>query len=124
MSKYNLEPISLEKLSTVPIADRGGKVRVEHVARPHSPGDRFDQWLDKLPRLLAADQLRHVVEAIRQARSLGKPVLWGMGGHVVKCGLAPTLLDLMHRGYVQGFVMNGSTAIHDFEIAIAGCTRL
>src|SRR5690606_31069246 len=59
---------------------------------------------------------------IREARAKGKPVIWGMGGHVVKCGLSPILLDLMRRGYVQGFAMNGSTAIHDFEIAIAGCT--
>lgn len=122
MSKYNLEPISLQKLSTVPIAERGGKVRIEHFAGAHTPGASFDSWLERLPRLLAADQLRELVRVIREARAKGKPVIWGMGGHVVKCGLTPILLDLMRRGYVQAFVMNGSTAIHDFEIAIAGCT--
>lgn len=122
MSKYNLEPISLEKLSTVPIAERGGKVQIEHFAGAHTPGASFDTWLERLPRLLAADQLRELVRVIREARAKGKPVIWGMGGHVVKCGLTPILLDLMRRGYVQAFVMNGSTAIHDFEIAIAGCT--
>ncbi len=122
MSKYNLEPISLEKLSTIPIAERGGKVQIEHFATAHTPGAGFDAWLRRLPALLAADQLRELVRVIRDARSKGKPVIWGMGGHVVKCGLSPVLLDLMRRGYVQAFVMNGSTAIHDFEIAIAGCT--
>ena len=51
-----------------------------------------------------------------------RAILWGMGGHVIKCGLAPVLLDLMHRGYASGFVLNGSAAIHDFEIALAGHT--
>jgi hypothetical protein len=45
-----------------------------------------------------------------------------MGGHVIKCGLAPVLADLMRRGYVTAFAMNGSAAIHDFEIALAGHT--
>jgi hypothetical protein len=75
-----------------------------------------------LPRLLAADSLRAVIEAILQAKAKGKPVIWGMGGHVIKCGLAPILIDLMHRKLATAFAMNGSAAIHDFEIAIAGCT--
>ena len=45
-----------------------------------------------------------------------------MGGHVVKCGLGDVLLDLMRRGWVSGFVMNGAASIHDFELAIAGQT--
>ncbi len=56
------------------------------------------------------------------ARARKKMILWGMGGHVIKCGLAPILLDLMRRGYVTAFVMNGAASIHDFEIAIAGQT--
>lgn len=122
MSKYNLEPISLEKLSTIPIADRGGKVKAEHFGLPYSAGTGFSAWLESLPKILAAGDLRAVVAVLREAKAKGKPILWGMGGHVVKCGLASVLLDLMNRGYVQAFAMNGSTAIHDFEIAIAGCT--
>jgi len=49
-------------------------------------------------------------------------ILWGLGGHVIKCGLAPILIDLMHRGYATAFALNGAAAIHDFEIAIAGQT--
>lgn len=59
---------------------------------------------------------------MERARANRKPVVWGMGGHVVKCGLAPVLLDLMRRGYATAFAMNGSAAIHDFEIALAGHT--
>ena len=49
-------------------------------------------------------------------------ILWGLGGHVIKCGLAPVLIDLMQRGYATAFALNGAAAIHDFEIAIAGQT--
>src|SRR5207248_1925539 len=62
------------------------------------------------------------VDAIVAARAKGRAMLWGMGGHVIKCGLAPVLLDLMRRGYVTAFALNGSAAIHDFEIALAGHT--
>ena len=78
--------------------------------------------LDSLPKLLAADAFRGVIEALRRAKQQKRAILWGMGGHVVKCGLADVLLDLMRRGWVTGFVMNGAASIHDFEIAIAGQT--
>ena len=71
-----------------------------------------------MPRLLAGDPLRGVVAAILAARAAGKPVLWGLGGHVVNCGLAPVLIDLMERGCATASAMNGAAAIHDFEIAL------
>jgi hypothetical protein len=114
--------MDLTVLKTVSVFDRGGKVQVEHFAQPHQAADRVTTLLDKMPKLLAADTLRAVVGALREARAKGKPVLWGMGGHVIKCGLAPILIDLMERGFITAFVMNGSTSIHDFEIGICGAT--
>ena len=55
-------------------------------------------------------------------RGRGRAIIWGLGGHVIKCGLAPVLIDLMQRGYATAFAMNGAAAIHDFEIALAGHT--
>ena len=78
--------------------------------------------LNSLPRLLAADSLRAVTGAIVRAQEAGKPVIWGLGGHVIKCGLAPVLIDLMDRGFATAFAMNGAASIHDFEIALAGYT--
>ncbi len=78
--------------------------------------------MDSLPRILAGDSFRGVVEALRRAREQKRAILWGMGGHVVKCGLGDVLLDLMRRGWISAFVMNGAASIHDFEIAIAGQT--
>jgi hypothetical protein len=122
MSKYQEQPLDFSALSTVPIAARGGKVRVEHFAAAPRPGGGFAQWLDGLPRLLAADSLRAVVTALREAKRDGRAILWGIGGHVIKCGLAPVFVDLMERGYVTALLMNGAASIHDFEIGIAGCT--
>jgi hypothetical protein len=122
MSKYAEQPLSFDKLKTVPIDDRGGKVQIEHFARPYRKGDGVSGLLESLPKLLAADAFRGVIEALRQAKARKRAILWGMGGHVVKCGLGDILLELMRRGWVSGFVMNGAASIHDFEIAIAGQT--
>jgi hypothetical protein len=122
VSVYDIEPVDFAGLNTIPIAERGGKVRLEHFARPYRKADGLASWLDSLPRLLASDDLRAAIDAIAAARDLGKPVIWAMGGHVIKCGLAPILIDLMERGYATAFASNGSASIHDFEIAIAGAT--
>jgi len=122
MSKYAEEPLSFAGLKTVAIGERGGKVQVDHFARPYQKGDGVARLLDSLPKLLAADAFRGVVDALRRAKTQKRAMLWGIGGHVVKCGLADILLDLMRRGWVTGFVMNGAASIHDFEIAIVGQT--
>jgi hypothetical protein len=122
LSKYRVSPLDLSGLKTIPIAERGGKVRIADFATPYSKGSGIGGLIGSLPKILAADSFRAAVNALMQARSAGKPILWGMGGHVIKCGLAPVLADLMRRGFATAFAMNGSTAIHDFEIAIAGQT--
>jgi hypothetical protein len=122
MSKYRTGPLDLSSLKTVPIAGRGGKVRAADFAVPYEKGAGLDAWIARLPHILAGDQFRAAVGSIHGARAKGRAVIWGMGGHVIKCGLAPVLIDLMRRGYATAFAMNGSTAIHDFEIAISGST--
>ena len=122
MSRYSEKPLSFADLKTVPIQARGGTVRVADFAKPYKRGEGIAGWLDSLPRILAGDGFRAVIEAMRQARERKRALLWGMGGHVVKCGLAGVLLDLMGWGWVSAFVMNGAASIHDFEVAIAGQT--
>ena len=122
MSKYSIDPIDLSGLRTVPLQSRGGKVKVSDFAAPHRKNTTVSAWLQSLPKVLAAEGLRALVDAVLKARSLGKPVIWGLGGHVIKCGLAPVLIDLMRRGFATAFALNGSASIHDFEIALAGHT--
>jgi len=106
----------------VSLRERGGKVRTRDFASPYARGSGVRGLMDSLPRLLAADAFRAVVNALAEARAARRAIVWGLGGHVIKCGLAPVLIDLMHRGYATAFAMNGSAAIHDFEIALAGHT--
>src|SRR5580692_7844637 len=119
---YGIGPIDLSGLKTISLAERGGKVKESDFAHAYQPGAGIDGLLASLPHILAGDTLRAVVGAMVMARKKQKPVIWGMGGHVIKCGLAPVLIDLMHRGFATAFVMNGSASIHDFEIALVGQT--
>lgn len=122
MSKYEQKPLTFDALKTVPIAERGGKVEVKHFAKPYQKGAGVVGLLESLPALLAVESFHGIVEALKKAREQKRAILWGMGGHVVKCGLGDVLLDLMRREWVTAFVMNGAASIHDFEIAIAGQT--
>ena len=124
MSIYDedLRPLSLEGVSTYPLSSRPSKVAAADFARPVARGATLADFLDSLPDILAVRSLRAVAAQVRRARSLGRPVVWGLGGHVVKTGLAPVLIDLMRRGYVSGVAANGSVLVHDLEIALVGST--
>jgi hypothetical protein len=122
MSVYKEKPLDRTGLKTIPLAERPAKVSVSQFARPYQKGEGVTGLIESMPRILAGASLRAVVEAVRRAWDLEKPILWGLGGHVVKVGLGPTLIDLMERGFVNGVAMNGSTAIHDFEVALVGST--
>ena len=83
MSNYIIKPLDLKGLRTVPLAARGGKVRMSDFASPYQKGSGVMGLLQSLPRILAADSLRLVIESIALARQAGKPIVWGLGGHVI-----------------------------------------
>jgi hypothetical protein len=122
LSRYRQSPIDFAGLKTISLMERGGKVKVADFAAAYQAGSGIGGFLDSLPHILAGESFRSVVQAIASARANGRAILWGLGGHVIKCGLAPVLLDLMRRGYATGFALNGSAAVHDYEIALAGHT--
>ena len=122
MSVYSIQPLTLSAVRTYPLASRKSKVSVRDFAKPPAANGSLVKLLDSLPDILAASDLRHVLSAIHRARKKRKAILWGIGGHVVKVGLGPVLIDLMRRGFVSGIAMNGAALIHDFEIALAGNT--
>ncbi|HEX8162658.1 MAG TPA: hypothetical protein VF538_12365 [Pyrinomonadaceae bacterium] len=124
MSIYDedLRPLSLEGVNTYPLRSRESKVSAEDFARPVAASAALKDFLDSLPNILAVRSLRELAAQIRRARALGKPIIWGVGGHVVKTGLAPVMVDLMRRGYVTGIAANGSVLVHDLEIALVGST--
>jgi len=122
MSIYDLAPLSLERIRTYPLAKRKSKVTVRDFGRPVARGASVAEFLASLPRILAAEDLRAVVGAILRAHARRKVVLWGLGGHVIKVGLGPVLIDLIRRGFISGMAMNGAALVHDFEIALVGNT--
>jgi len=111
----------LSKVRTVPIARRPNKVRAEEFATPPGDDRSFAAFLRSLPDALVARDFLAVASDI--AAAAGKRAVVVMtGGHVVKTGLAPVLIDLMRRGVITHLAMNGSAAIHDYEIARWGGT--
>ena len=113
----------LAAVRTVPIARRPNKVRAEEFASPPPNGNRtFAAFLASLPDVLVARDFLRVVGAIAQAKRAGRGVVVMLGGHIVKTGLAPVLIDLMERGIITHLAMNGSAAIHDYEVARFGGT--
>jgi hypothetical protein len=122
MSKYAKGPMDFAGLKTVSLAERGGKVKIADFAAPYRKGSGVAGWIDSLPHILAGNSFRGLVDGLAAAREKRRAIIWGLGGHVIKCGLAPVLADLMRRGYATVFAMNGAASIHDFEIALAGHT--
>jgi len=122
MSRYSKRPLEFTGLHTVRLEERGGKVKTADFASLYRKGSGMEAWLDSLPSILAGVDFPKVVDAIFAARARKRAIIWGLGGHVIKCGLAPVLIDLMRRGYATVFALNGAAAIHDFEIALAGHT--
>src|ERR1700731_5472354 len=122
VSIYSTAPLQLGAVRTYPLASRKSKVNVADFAKPSAANISLSKFLDSLPNFLAAEDLRQLLRSVQRARAGKKAILWGIGGHVIKVGLGPILIDLMERGFVSGIAMNGATLIHDFEIAIAGKT--
>ncbi len=112
----------LSKIRTIPISGRANKVRAEDFSRPPGDDRSFAAFLDALPDVLVARDFRKVVAAIAAAAHKKKGVVLMLGGHIVKTGLAPVLIDLMRRGVITHLAMNGSAAIHDYEMARFGGT--
>src|SRR3989440_2231878 len=122
MSVYSIHPITRGVVHPNPLPSQKTKVTLRVLPTPPAANTSLAKLLDSLPHILAAEDLRHLLGAIHSARKQRQAILWGLGGHVIKVGLGPVLIDLMKRGFVSGIAMNGAALIHDFEIAVAGNT--
>jgi hypothetical protein len=118
----DLEPLSLADVKTYPLASRPSKVTVNDFGRPCAEQSDLRDFLSSLPNVLAVRTLRELAAQIRKAKASRKPIIWGIGGHVIKTGLSPVIIDLMKRGFVNGIAANGSVIVHDAEIALIGST--
>lgn len=114
MSRY--KEVDLFQINVKSVKDRPSKVEPGDFAR------MGDTYLDSLPNILKGADFKEFVNRCRTAIVSNKPIIVGLGGHVIKCGLAPMLIKLMEAGAVKCFAINGSVAIHDYETAFFGKT--
>jgi hypothetical protein len=112
----------LAKVRTVPVLRRPNKVSADEFAKPPGRDRSFHAFIESLPDILVARDFRRVVDAIVSAARNRRAVVVMLGGHIVKTGLAPLLVTLLERRVITHVAMNGSAAIHDFEIARFGGT--
>ncbi|MFC2043256.1 SIS domain-containing protein [Chloroflexota bacterium] len=103
--------IDLKKVHTYPLRERHNLVNLSDLVQPEDPLPSFEN-----------DEIDQVVESVLAARRKDRPVILMLGGHVIKCGLGPLLIDLMHKGVVTHIAGNGAVSIHDFELAMIGET--
>lgn len=123
MSIYkDFRPLILDEVHTYPLSARPSKVTVADFAQQIAEDSSLRDFLRSLPNILAVQNVREIAARMRRARQLGKPIVWGIGGHVIKTGLSPIIIDLMKRGFVNAIAGNGSVLIHDAEIGMVGST--
>jgi hypothetical protein len=121
MTKYARADLS--RVRTIALSRRKSKVTPGNFAAVFDPRrDRFSAFIEGLPRLLVAQDLRALVGDIINARRRGKPVLWMMGAHVIKAGLSPLIVDMIRKDVISAVAMNSAAAIHDVETAMWGET--
>lgn len=117
-----MKPFDLHGLKTYELKSRPSKVFYEDLGHPVDAGATVGEWLDSLPRQLAGNELRKVRDHLCRAHQDNRTVVAALGGHVIKTGCGPYLIDWVKRGVVSAVVLNGAAAIHDFELALAGKT--
>ena len=122
-TRSEIDPFpQMNQVRTYPIAGRRSLVSTANFCEVPEPFAGFGAFFESLPDIYAGIHLKDLVARIVASKLAGKPVAVALGAHVLKVGLAPLLIDLMRRGVIDHIAMNGAGAIHDFEIATAGCT--
>jgi len=118
MSKFT--EIDLSNLKKNSIKSRSSLVKKGSFSKPVL--NSFNEFTESLPKILKANEFNELLEKCVQAYENGKPIILALGGHVIKCGLAPNIIEMMELGVITGLASNGSVVIHDYEIAMFGET--
>jgi hypothetical protein len=116
------EPLDLSNTRARPLDERANKCEVERFREPAAADASVGELLASLPDFLGARSLRELAACIAASHLDGRHVVVSLGGHVIKVGCAPVLVDLMERGIITALAVNGAFVIHDYEIALQGAT--
>ncbi|MFH0809489.1 MAG: hypothetical protein V2A77_03310 [Pseudomonadota bacterium] len=120
MSRF--PPLDLSRIRPTSLAGRQSKVGFQHLGRPFTAGGSFGSFLDTLPDILAAAELKDLASRWAEALRHQRTIILAMGAHPIKVGLSPVIIDLMERGAISLLALNGAGVIHDSELALAGHT--
>lgn len=115
-------PLDLSLARALPLASRENKSDLRGFRAPAAPDASVAALLESLPDFLGARSLRELAQRIARSHRAGAHVVLAMGGHIVKVGCGPIVVDLIERGVVSALCVNGAFAIHDYEIALQGAT--
>ncbi|MDH3973368.1 MAG: hypothetical protein OEV42_03720 [Deltaproteobacteria bacterium] len=118
----DFKPIELDKVKTYSIKGRKSKVSVDDLGHPVKSGNSFAAFLEGLPQILAAGDLKEIAAKTAWAHREEKVIALAMGAHVIKVGLGPMIIDFMEKGIINSIAMNGAGIVHDFELAYTGQT--
>lgn len=113
-------PIDLKHLKTYPISKRKNLVTIDNLGS--LPNKQDTNFIDSLPFTYAANDLRVLINNLIKAHKKHKTIVCAIGGHVIKVGCGPILIDLIKRGIITAIAMNGAAAIHDYELSLIGKT--
>ena len=122
MAIKTFRPLDFSKARTYPLKKRLSKVKQAHLGKTYTRGSRLRSFIDGLPDVLAAQNLKEITKRTAHAFRRKKTILLGMGAHSIKVGLSPLIIDFMKRGILSAVAMNGAGIIHDFELAFMGET--
>jgi len=120
--EHSWKPLDLHGLQTYDLKSRPSKVFHEDLGKPVNAGASIGEWIESLPRQLAGKDIRRVRDCLWKAHEDRRVRVAAVGGHVIKTGCGPYLIDWIQRGMLSAIAMNGAAAIHDFELAVGGKT--
>lgn len=111
---YSHEPFRQMALQLRPLTTRESRVRLSDLLVPTETAPALSGEPEQEVAELAAQ--------IVAARACFQPVIFFIGGHVIKSGLGLYLRELIQQGYVTTLASNGAATIHDYELAHHGAT--
>ena len=120
--RWIMSNLDFSKLKTHSLHDASRLVTRDSFAKPLDQNATVSEFIDALPDILAVRELKTLASAVVDARRKNKPVLLQFGGHMIKCGLGPLIIDLLSQGFITALAGNGSVAVHDIELAYIGAT--
>jgi len=117
-------------VKTYPLATRHNKVEVTGFAdvaalRAAEPKPPANPWYRNGLRGEGPDQsagLAELARTIVACRADERPVVVISGGHPIKNGQSPIVVDLIERGLVSLYATNVAATIHAFELALTGAS--